>query len=318
MEQHAISPLLYCFYRKKKGGVVLHYENVFQAVLRYIDDNLKSNLNADILAGIAQFSTYHFCRMFSWHVGYSVMEYIRLRRLAFAASELSSERKLIDIAMDYGFQTHSGFSKAFKRHYGVSPEAYRLHARTEKLPIPDLLRMNKYFVGGIVMEPKFVTKPAVKLAGYEIRTRNIDGVNSKEIPAFWTAYLADGRAGKLHEASFVKDHAEYGACFAENPENGEFSYVIGVEVEENANIPEAFHTCDLPPATYAVFSTPPCDNHVFSQNIQGTWQYIMNDWFPTSGYEYAPGCGDFEYYGEKAMGDKDVVCDIYVPVIKSK
>ena len=70
------------------------------------------------------------------------------------------------------------------------------------------------------------------------------------------------------------------------------------------------------PATYAVFSTPPCSRAEFVKNIQGTWNYIMNDWFQASGYEYAPGCVDFELYGEKCMGETGLVCEIYIPVAK--
>ena len=294
----------------------MNYFDIIQKVLHYIDENLNSELNAEILAEVADFSTYHFCRVFQWNVGYSVMEYVRLRRLAFAVSEFSSGRKLIDIAMDYGFETHSGFSKAFKRHYGVSPEKYRLYPQTKKPFLPDILRMNKYFIGGIVMEPKFVTLPSIKLAGYVLKTKNIDGKSSSEIPAFWTAYLTDGRCGRLHQSKFIKDHAEYGACFPENPGNGEFTYVIGVEIKDNTVIPKEFHSCELPSATYAVFSTPPCSQAEFPQSIQGTWQYIMNDWFQSSGYEYATGCVDFEYYGEKSLNETDKICDIYIPVVK--
>ena len=290
--------------------------NRIQEVLRTIDDRLTEELNAEALAKIAGFSMYHFCRMFQWHAGYSVMEYVRLRRLAFAASELSSGRKLIDIAMEYGFETHSGFSKAFKRRYGVPPERYRIHAHKNKPPLPNLLRMNQYLIGGIVMEPKFVTLPAVRLAGYAIVTTNNDGENSTEIPAFWTAYLKDGRMQRLHRADFIKKHDEYGACFPVDPENGKFTYVIGVEVKDGAEIPETFYACEIPSATYAMFSTPPCAKAEFSKNIQGTWQYIMDSWFPSSGYEYASGCVDFEYYGEKCMGETDNVCDIYIPVEK--
>jgi len=290
--------------------------NRIQDVLKEIDDRLGESLSADLLARIAGYSTYHFCRMFLWHVGYSVMEYVRLRRLSFAASELSSGRKLIDIALEYGFETHSGFSKAFKRHYGMTPERYRIHAHKTKPLLPDLPRMNQYSIGGIVMDPRFVTLPAIPLAGYAIETSNIDGENNKEIPAFWMAYMTDGRMERLHGSDFLKKHDEYGACFAVDPENGIFSYVIGVEVKEGAEIPEAFYTCEIPPATYAVFSTPPCDKAELAKNIQGTWVYIMDDWFPSSGYEYAAGCVDFEYYDEKCMGETNNVCDIYIPVAK--
>lgn len=294
----------------------MNYIDVIQKVLRYVDEHIEDELNSGILANIAGFSTYHFCRIFQWNTGYSVMGYVRMRRLAFAVFDLSSGRKIVDIAADYGFETHSGFSKAFKRHYGVSPEMYRVHAGLDKPPQPNLLRMNNYFIGGIVMEPKFVTLPAIKLAGYSLKTNTKDGVNLKEIPQFWTDYLTDGRVVRLQQSEFVKNRTEYGACFPENPEDGEFSYMIGVEVKEDAQIPEEFHTAELPPATYAAFSTPPANQAEFSKRIQGVWDYIMQEWFPSSGYEYAPGGVDFELYGEKCMGENDKVCEIYIPVVK--
>jgi len=166
------------------------------------------------------------------------------------------------------------------------------------------------------MEPKFLVLDAIKIAGYLLRTKMVEGENSVDIPAFWQAYLTDGRAGRLHQQEFVKNHDEYGACLAMNPENGEFSYIIGVEVKDGAVISEEFQVCDIPPATYAVFSTPPSNEEDFSKNIQGTWCYIMDEWFPKSGYEYAEACVDFELYGEKSMSEAGKVCDIYIPVVK--
>ncbi|MHB9293163.1 putative AraC family transcriptional regulator, mar-sox-rob regulon activator [Hollandina sp. SP2] len=84
-------------------------------MLRYIDVNIKEKLNIEKLAARAGFSPYHFCRVFQWEAGYSIMEYVRNRRLFYAASELASGRRIADIALDYGFETHSGFSKAFRR-----------------------------------------------------------------------------------------------------------------------------------------------------------------------------------------------------------
>ena len=168
------------------------------------------------------------------------------------------------------------------------------------------------------MEPKFVTKPAIKLAGYMIKTTNSGNENSTAIPAFWGAYMRDGRMNKLHGESFLKSHAEYGACFPESPETGEFEYVIGVEVKDDAAVSEGYYVCEIPAATYAVFSTPPSDGERFVPAIHGTWGYIFNEWFPGSAYEYAPGCVDFELYDERCMSEAGKVCDICIPVVKKE
>jgi len=246
------------------------------------------------------------------------MEYVRNRRLAFAAAELSKNRKVIDIAMDYGFETHSGFTKAFKRYFGCPPEIYRRRAHYKVPARISLAQMKNYNVGGIVMEPIIKTMPVKKLAGYVIKTKNIEGENSTDIPAFWGAYMSDGRCEKLHGENFVEKHAEYGACFSPDEETGEFDYVIGVEIKNDASIPPEYHTCEIPEATYAVFSTPASSDEDFVDSIQGTWQFIFNNWFPTSGYEYAPNCVDFELYDERCMTEGGKVCEIWIPVVKAE
>jgi AraC family transcriptional regulator len=176
--------------------------------------------------------------------------------------------------------------------------------------------MNHYAIGGLIMNPKFVTCKEFKLVGYELKTSSIGGVNYQEIPAFWQACLVDGRMKKLHALDLIKNHAEYGACSSVDPETGEFSYFIGLELTEDVELPKDFGVWTLPSATYAVFSTPPVKSVDFSKTLKGAWQFIMNEWFPNSGYEYAPNCIDFEHYDYEKMPTDGNVCDIYVPVIK--
>lgn len=294
----------------------MEYAQEIQKVLEYVDNHLQEELTMEILAQQIGFSAYHFCRMFRGETGYSVMEYVRRRRLAFAAAELNTSKKIIDVAVEYGFETHSGFSKAFKRFYACSPEAYRRHAVCKKPELPSVHTVKKYLTGGVIMEPKVETKPSIRLAGFAIKTTAEGKQNIKDIPAFWTAYMTDGRMMRLHKEDFVQMHVEYGVCLAAEEGSGTFDYMIGVEVEEKDQIPPEYHVAVLPPATYAVFSSPPASAENFAGSIQGTWQYIFNEWLPHSGYEYLEGGADLERYDERCMSENGKVCDIYVPVKK--
>ena len=71
----------------------MDYIDILQEILKYIDDNIKETMNVEKLAAKAGFSPYHFCRVFQWEIGYSIMEYVRNRRLFYATSELTSEKK---------------------------------------------------------------------------------------------------------------------------------------------------------------------------------------------------------------------------------
>jgi AraC family transcriptional regulator len=299
-----------------RGQQKMNYVDILQEMLQYIDDHIKEKLSVEKLAARAGFSPYHFCRVFQWEVGVSLMEYVRNRKLNFAASELNSGFRIVDIAIEYGFETHSGFSKAFRRYFGCTPELYRIHASATVPKMLVLEKTKRYNIGGIVMEPKMVKKAAVKIAGFVLKTTSKSGDNNKTIPKFWQEYLSNGRCKKLHQESFVKNHTEYGVCFPENPETLEFEYVIGVEVEDDIDFPNEYHVCTIPEALFAVFSTPPSDNANFSPTIQGTWDYIFSEWFPTSGYEFAPNGIDYELYDERCLGDTGNVCEICIPVVK--
>src|SRR5215831_15689825 len=106
---------------------VMNYRACIQDSIDYIEDHLQENITVDHLARIAGFSPYHYYRIFQVYVGIPIMDYIRRRRLAYAAAELARGKRIIDIALDYGFETHNGFAKAFRKVYGCSPERYRLH-----------------------------------------------------------------------------------------------------------------------------------------------------------------------------------------------
>lgn len=102
----------------------MSYTQVIQDTLDYIELNLKAELSADELASRAGFSLFHFYRLFLQYTGMPIMQYIVRRRLVHAIYEISSGRKQIDTALEFGFYTHSGFYKAFLREFDLSPTEY--------------------------------------------------------------------------------------------------------------------------------------------------------------------------------------------------
>jgi AraC family transcriptional regulator len=297
-------------------GNAMNYRACIQASIDYIEEHLKEELTAEALASSAGFSTYHYSRVFQAYVGKPVMEYMRCRRLAYAVVELAQGKRIIDIALEYGFETHNGFGKAFRKIYGCSPEQYRLHGSGEVLPKVDLFLLATDHVRGAMMtEPQMVTKPAFKVAGYELKTTTRDDRHKQEITAFWNSMTAeqfDTLHNKLHSVS----EAELGVCLPADAATGDFSYVIAVEVSDFNGMPAGLFTADLPEAVYAIFTTPANDGEKnIAPAIQATWKYIFETWFPTSGYEFAEGKADFEWYPCSNRGEK---VKIYIPIIKQQ
>lgn len=291
----------------------MDYRVCIQNSIDYIEEHLQESITVEELAKIAGFSPYHYYRVFNAYVGLPIVEYTRRRRLAYAAAELARGRRIIDIAVDYGFDTHNGFAKAFRKAYGCSPEKYRIHASGRIPRKVDLLQLMDYNLkGAIIVEPQIMVRPACKIAGYELKTTCIDGKNFKEIPAFW-ASMTPEHFTTLHNRLHVAHHSELGICFPPDKETGNFSYVIAMEVHDHEGVPQDMFRGELPEATYAVFAVPEAESTQspeFSQAIQGTWKYIYDTWFPGSGYEFAEGKVDFERYYEGAK------VEVYIPIVK--
>ena len=94
------------------------------STIEFIEAHLKEELTVQQLADRVGYSSYHFCRIFSRQQGISPMDYIHKRRLSVARTELTRGRKILDIALEYGYETASGFAKSFRREFGYSPSTY--------------------------------------------------------------------------------------------------------------------------------------------------------------------------------------------------
>ena len=105
---------------------------VIQNSLNYIEENLKTEITANELADLAGFSLFHYYRLFHTLVGMPIMQYITHRKLLNALYEIGCGSKIIDVALEYGFETHAGFYRAFKREFGYTPSSFLKKFKTKK------------------------------------------------------------------------------------------------------------------------------------------------------------------------------------------
>lgn len=90
----------------------------------YIENNLDSEISYDEAAQIACCSTYYFQRMFTYITGISLAEYIRRRRMTQAAFELQrTDKRVLEVALKYGYTSPTSFNRAFQNVHGISPIA---------------------------------------------------------------------------------------------------------------------------------------------------------------------------------------------------
>ncbi len=103
----------------------MHAWEAVQQTLYYIEEHNAEDIPIEKLSEIAALSVFYYQRLFTKLVKKPVREYIKLRRLAFVCDELRGRKRIIDIAIEYGFGSHEVFTRAFKEAYGVTPTQYR-------------------------------------------------------------------------------------------------------------------------------------------------------------------------------------------------
>src|SRR5919109_5060161 len=117
--------------------------NPAQKALWYIESHLAQALTLDEIAGVAGVSRFHMVRAFAAATGFSVMRYVRARRLTEAARALAAGAPdILSLALNADYGSHEAFTRAFRDHFGVAPEAVRARARLDHLKLLEPILMD--------------------------------------------------------------------------------------------------------------------------------------------------------------------------------
>ena len=95
-----------------------------QKTIDYIEDNIKADLSIKELAEMEGFSQVYYAKIFQKELGMTISQYILHRKMLNAIYDIHRGGKIIDVALEYGFETHAGFYKAFLREFGETPTQY--------------------------------------------------------------------------------------------------------------------------------------------------------------------------------------------------
>ena len=115
-------------------------------LIKVIENHLKDELSVKYLADYFGYSEFYFSRLFKKQMGISVMDYVCKRRMVMASEEIMEGKNIIDVAIEFGWQSHSGFSKAFKKEYGFTPSLLKV------------MIIELYNLGGSSMEHIFLAQ----------------------------------------------------------------------------------------------------------------------------------------------------------------
>lgn len=255
-----------------------------QKALWFIESHLAGALTLDEIAGVAGISRFHMVRAFAAATGLSVMRYVRARRLSEAARALAAGAPdILALALDADYGSHEAFTRAFRDHFGMTPETVRAAMRLDHLALQEPIPMDSTAIDNL-QAPRFETGKPLLVAGIGERyTCESSGLG---IPSQWHRFhqeVADipGRIGKV----------AYGVC-CNGDDAGNFDYIAGVEVSDFSDLPREFAKVRIPEQRYAVFTH---GDHI--STIRRTVNTIWNHWLPASGLK-AADAPSFERYDE--------------------
>ena len=229
-------------------------ESIEEAI-GYIESHLKDDLSIDDVASHVYMSSGYFQKAFTMLCGFTVSEYIRNRRLAEAGMELlSSNEKIIDIALMYGYDSHDSFTKAFTRFHGVTPSAVRRGGCTLKAFAP--LRLQFILGGGYIMDYRIEKQPEfgvlLKAESGRLTYWSETDLNENQLRMILTKKSYGGTNG--------------GLC---RDMSSDATYLVGFEHHY------------FPAVTWAMFV---CKGNSRADAKQKTFGKITKEWFPQTNY----------------------------------
>jgi AraC family transcriptional regulator len=167
---------------------------------------LHENITISSLADMFGYSFYHFCHVFKSCNGMSVGEYLRDVRLSQAAVEIINGSSVTEAALAAGYDTSSGFNRAFRRRFSMNPTEYRNRKG-----------------GKLAMTPEIKKSAAFTAVGYSFAPPE-GGLDILDNGAYW----AGKNFGAVSKENYAKlcasDHGEIGAWMHPSDKSGELYY----------------------------------------------------------------------------------------------
>ncbi|WP_108866789.1 AraC family transcriptional regulator [Aquimarina aquimarini] len=301
-----------------------HYIRNTNKVLDYIDKNLEKSFSLEELSLIANFSKFHFRRIFIAIVGESPFQYIVRLRLEKSASLIISQphKSLSEIAYQCGFSDLSIFSRSFKKHFNTTASFYKKEAiqKSNNSQTNSNIRHKEDKIA-----PYFC--PASKTIKWTSTMEIIKNVEVRTLSKMTVAYNRSLGPYKGNNELYQKHRGELFAWAAskELMGNEDFKYLIvyhdNPKVTLNdtqrmslcVTIPKETETdgiigkMDIEEGKYVV-----CQFEMSAQDFPKAWDWIYGQWFPTN--NYVPDDKPyFELYPEQPKGEIFKV-EFYVPV----
>jgi AraC family transcriptional regulator len=299
-----------------------------QNVINYIENNI---LQLD-LSGISKLTGIPlglYQRIFSYICGISISEYVRRRRLTEAANKLlHSNDSVINIAMEYGYDSHAAFTRAFKEHFGVPP----INLTDEIYKVKSFRRLsfqeeNETYQ---IVKGRRIMAELVKIEYVEMEERLLIGISKRnygvDAPGLWKIYFEGEFSERLSELSkyqsedMTEDYIGlgYASDFKDDVNLGD-EYIIGRYFKPGTPVPDKMVSKVIPKGFLAKAQVKgkSLDDIIYNAYIliremaQKNGYHIDNEnFYWTEIYTLERYCTPFDH------GSEELILDWLIPCIK--
>ncbi len=294
----------------------------FDDVITYLEKIINSDDDVDCseLSRIAKCPAALFQRIFCFVADVSISEYVRKRRLTLAAQELrNTNSTVIDVAIKFGFQSHSSFTRAFREYHGITPsKAKSSSSFNNYLPINF---SNIRLIGG-----KRIMAEVKKIMYKDVEERVMVGLkketNFNDCGKVWKEYFGSNEIelvcnlpNEVRQCNDIDENEGIG-CSYDFVDDMHFTVLIGDFVKTGAKIPEGLYKKKIPRGTTAHIQIEgnnlediiPSAYFLITEAVEKTGRQINYDDF------YWCDVYTCERYCEPMRRGEKVILDYIVPI----
>ncbi|WP_289183322.1 GyrI-like domain-containing protein [uncultured Dubosiella sp.] len=290
----------------------MNWIECLQSMIDVMENHLQTPLEeSQIYAGLP-YSAAHLRKGFSIVAGYSPIEYLRSRRLACAGQTLWNEpdQKILDVALEAGYDSAESFSRAFKRFHNATALEVRQHKARPRLFLRLQIRISVQ--GGDTMNYTTKTIPSFTVIG--LCEPVADAKQSyAEIPAMWSRFsqrcarlMENGPQTDFEKAVWTNNIGEFGLCF----DKGEtIEYMIAGKYREGGDTQELSRKT-IPAYTWAIFD---CYGPLPGA-LQAVNEQIFTEWLPRHPELSLIGDLSVEWYSMGDPASPNYHSQIWIPI----
>lgn len=300
------------------------YKSRINKTFDYIELNLEKPITLEELATVANFSRFHFSRIFHSIVGETPFQFILRLRLEKAASFILTNKNgsISEIAFKCGFSDISVFSRNFKNYFNISASQYK----KEKLQVSKISQPNSN-TEQQNDKPEIYFCPDSQTIKWRTNMKLNKSMEVKELPKMTVAYIRHlgpyNGDQKLFQSLRNKLFAWAGArgliggkdfkflvLYHDDPNaaiGDKLRMSLCITVQSETKVDGEIGKMVIETAKYAIARF-----ELTAQDFQKAWDWVYGQWLPDSGYQ-PDDKSCFEMYPEEPK-DGNYIIDICVPV----